>query len=503
MWNSDRVINYLNLKIMKGLKISFILIILFASSCSDVLTEKPLTFLSPDKLQTNEGAEALLKAAYGSLQHNSYYQSAFVAQILFKSDYVLSRGSKYPASMYNLDPVNTATVASVWQAMYSGINVANVAITSFPQLALDKNLLNRWIAEAKVLRALHYFNLVRCFGGVPLRLTPVDNLNNASIARSSETEVYKQILTDLREALNSNLLPESVPTSSKGRISKYAAKILLADVLLTTEQYADAAKEALEIINSSKFSLEPDMGKLFSPEDGATHSGEIWSVPFSRTLPLGNYFVNDMNAPLPGYSNIGWYVVIGVLKSPVLAGWDDRDKRKQLWLYSTDPATPEGKSLSAAVPMLFKKFIDKNNTGQLGHGNDWPLYRLEDALLIYAEAQCMADKSPNTQAYESINKVRRRGYGLNIQTPSPGVDLSSLSMNSFREAVWEERSHEFVIEGKRWFDLKRMGKTIAKQKITAAGKNEFWGEEDWYWPIPRQEIDNNDLISDVDQNPGY
>ncbi len=487
---------------MKGLKKYFVLVFLF-SSCSDVLTEQPFTFLSPDKLQTNEGAEALLKAAYGSLQHSNYYQNVFVDQILFKSDYILSRGSKYPASMYNLDPVNTASVASVWQTIYSGINMTNVVITSFPNLDLDKNLLNRWIAEAKVLRALHYFNLVRCFGGVPLRLAPVDNLNNASIARSSEADVYKQIVTDLREAIGSNLLPETIPVSSKGRVSKYAAKILLADVLLTTEQYAEAAKEALEIINSAKYSLEPDMTKLFSPEDGATHSGEIWSVPFSRTLPLGNYFVNDMNAPLPGYSNIGWYVVIGVLKSPVLAAWDDKDKRKQLALYSTDPTTAEGKSLSAAVPMLFKKFIDKNNTGAYGHGNDWPLYRFEDALLIYAEAQCMADKSPNAQAYESINKVRRRGYGLSIQTPAPSVDLSSLSMNAFREAVWEERSHEFVIEGKRWFDLRRMGKTIAKQKITQAGKSEFWGEEDWYWPIPRQEIDNNDLISDADQNPGY
>jgi ABC-type cobalt transport system substrate-binding protein len=332
---------------------------------------------------------------------------------------------------------------------------------------------------------------------VPLRLEPLQNLNNMALKRSTETEVYNQIVKDLTEAINSGKLPDDYPAASKGRATVHAARALLADVYLTTEKWSEAASTAQTIINSGKFKLEPDMSKMFRPEDGSTHSGEIWSIKWARKTGLGAYFLTFMHNPSPKYSSVGYFTYIGILQCPVIANWNDNDKRKKLNLYDTDKSTPEGAGLSTSVPMLFKKFIDSNPAGDEGHGNDWPMYRYEDALLIYAEAKCMADNNPGTEAYDAVNKIRRRAYGVDINTPAPGIDLSGLSKDAFREAVWDERAHEFIMEAKRWYDLKRMGKTIAEQKIRASGatKATGWGPEDWYWPIPRQEIDNNDPMS--------
>ncbi len=489
---------------MKAKILAILAFLILTIGCQDVLNEEPFTFLSPDKLTTVEGAEAAVKATYAELQGWNNYKEALVSQLEFKSDYMISRGSRYPASVYNLDVTNLSRVNGIWSSFYSSINRANVIISSFTNLTLSKDLIDKWIAEAKVLRAFNYFHLVRCYGGVPLRLEPVQDLDNVAIKRSTEAEVYAQIIKDLTEAINSGKLPDSYNPAGKGRITIHAAKVLLADVYLTSEKWTDAAATALQVINSGKFRLEPDMKKMFSPEDGATHSGEIWSVNFTRKTGLGAYFLTFMHNPSPKYSSVGYFTYIGILQCPVIANWDNNDKRKQLNLYNTDKSTLEGAGLSTSVPMLFKKYIDSNPSGD-EHGNDFPLYRYADALLIYAEAKCMADNNPGTEAYDAVNKIRRRAYGVDINTPAPGIDLSGLSKDGFRDAVWDERAHEFMMEAKRWYDLKRMGKVIAEQKIRASGstKASGWGPEDWYWPIPRQEIDNNDLISDADQNSGY
>jgi hypothetical protein len=287
----------------------------------------------------------------------------------------------------------------------------------------------------------------------------------------------------------------------------HAARILLADVYLTMENWSDAANTAQQVISSGKFQLETDMTKMFSPEDGPTHSGDIWSIKYARIEGLGSYLQNFLHGVGTGYGAREWFTIIGVMDHPILANWDDNDQRKQLNLYDTSSATVEGQALSAAVPMLFKKFVDQQAVGPTGHGNDHPLYRYADALLVFAEADCRANNGPSAAGYAAVNQIRRRGYGVDIGTADPAVDLAAgLSEADFVSAIWDERAHEFMIEGKRWFDLKRMGMTIATQQIQSSGderKSEFWGSEDWLLSIPRQEIDNNDLITDADQNPGW
>ncbi len=490
---------------MKNLKLFIIAVFMLATTaCETLLTEEPISFLAPDNLTSLEGAEAVLKGAYDGLQ--SYYAAQFWAALEYQCDFQFTRGSRVPHGFYNLDTRNIGRMQSVWGSIYSAINRANLIISSFPDLDFDEKLKGQWVAEAQVLRAFHYFNLVRGWGGVPLRIELLDDLNNTAIVKSSKEEVYAQIIIDLNEAINSGFLPEDYANSQLGRASVNAARILLAHVHLTVGNWAEAASFAQQVINSGGFQLDPDMSLIFSPEE-VTHSGNIWPIKFARINGIGLSIPPRFAAGRgTNYAANEWFTNIGIPSHPIIADWDDNDLRKALNLYDTDPNTVEGKALSAAVPMLFKKFIDKDNVGGTGHGNDMPLYRYADALLIFAEADGWAKGSPSTQAYEAVNQVRRRAYGVDISTSAPGIDLEGLSKDDFIEAVMRERAWEFMLEEKRWFDITRRGFEYTTQQIASSGdarKLEFWGEEDMLWPIPRQEIDNNDLMTDADQNPGW
>lgn len=487
------------------MKTKFILILLGLSlinvSCEDVYTEEPFTFLSPDDLNSKEGAEALLKGAYGSLQDFSYYQQDYLVQSEMRAEYTRGRGSYLPVGRFDIDTRNIGRVGDAWNAIYSAVNRANAVIASVPALDIDESLKTQYVAEAKTLRGLHYFNLVRAWGAVPMRLEPISGLDNVSLAKSSISEIYTQIVQDLTDAINSNGLPDSYPSSERGRITIDAARTILAHAYLTTGSYSESAAITKSMIDSGKYALEPSLEVVFSPEDGATHSGEIFSIIWIRQGSQGMRLPSFMHNLAVGYSSAGFRVFLGNLDSPTITSdWDSADLRKNFNLYNT----PEELAvLTASEPMLFKKYIDRNGAGQNAHGNDQPIYRYADVLTMYAWADAMANGGPSADAYEALNQVRRRGYGVDITTPNASVDYMGLSQDDFMDAVWNERAWEFIMEGKRWYDLKLMPKAKAVEIITASNKAEFFTDTDWLFPIPQQEIDNNDALTNADQNPGY
>src|SRR6476659_5154048 len=129
-------------------------------------------------------------------------------------------------------PISHAYVQSVWASMYDAINRANSVLDHVPGIDMDTTLRTRIVGEAKYLRATHYFNLVRMFGGVPLKLHETQGLDSLSLERSSAADVYAQIETDLKDAIS--ILPswKSYTGSDVGRASRGAAKTLLAKVYL-------------------------------------------------------------------------------------------------------------------------------------------------------------------------------------------------------------------------------------------------------------------------------
>jgi hypothetical protein len=138
-----------------------------------------------------------------------------------------------------------------------------------------------------------------------------------------------------------------------------------------------------------------------------------------------------------------------------------------------------------------------------GFGNDRPVLRFADVLLIYAEASVMADNSVSTTALECLNKIKRRAYGFPSGAVST-VDYPSTgwSVDSFRNTVIQERGYELFMEGKRFFDLKRLG-TARLKELVLANKGKVVKDLHLLWPIPLQELNNNPSITQQDQNPGY
>lgn len=474
----------------------FVSIVPFA--CEDVLTENPGTFLNEAIIfSTEEGAVAATMGVYQQLRSSGYYGTDFIRNITHHADYALGRGSQAPMGNYQLDAANIGRIGNTWVAIYTSIYRANLVIKQVPGVpGIDPGLSDQLVAEASFLRALGYYNLVRGWGAVPLRLEP--ETGNFNIARTPESEVYAQIIKDLQ--LAESVLPSSYPSTDIGRVTKWAAKTLLADVYLTLERWSEAAAKAKEVIDSGVFSLvrvatsDDFQLKIFGP-DIPVHSEEILSIKYN-VLQNNDGFVRHFHKPAANYADGGSFGLYGNMDSFIGQGeWADEsspDLRRNDFLYSGADVV----HLDPVIKMLFRKFRGTPTN----ISNDTPLLRYAEALLIFAEAESQAKGGPTAAAYDAINQVRRRAFGQDPAVPYPAADIpAGLSAEEFREALMLERAKEFLCEGKRWFDLVRTGTALEVLK----GLNFNIAERNLKWPIPVEEMDNNELLTPQDQNPGW
>lgn len=346
------------------------------------------------------------------------------------------------------------------------------------------------------MRAFIYFQMIKNWGGVPLR-TEV-NMTEQNIKRNTAAEIFQQIIDDLLKAETD--LPDAV--SQAGRPSKWAAKSLLADIYMHQQRYTDAMNKANEVIVSNKYSLvtvatAADFDKIFGP-DVVTTPEEIFYLKFSRSGINQGWqlvmFAHHPGARLHGAGGFfAHYSDIGL--NSITRDWDNNDLRKSFNLYLFNIGL-------GANTYLFRKFKDPIAPTQTSAGNDYPLYKYSDVLLLYAEAASRANNGPTALAMERLNMVHRRAYGQNPVAPS-AVDfkLADYNAQTFLDLVVKERGYETVYEAKRWLDLKRMG--IAKQVIQQV-KGKTVADKFLLWPIPLSELNYNKALDPVkDQNPGY
>ncbi|MEM9830264.1 MAG: RagB/SusD family nutrient uptake outer membrane protein [Bacteroidota bacterium] len=476
------------------------------SGCGEeVLEEKPRNFLSQDAVfSTPEGVMAATNGIYRPFHDNNLYGWWLLGNVEFFSDYIYGRGSQSPASRYELGSTGINRIGNIWRGGYEVINRANLVISQLESQdipGVDVSLKNRLQGEARFLRALSYFHLVRLFGDLPLRLEP--ETQDFAIERSPVSAVYDQIIADLE--FGEQNLPSSYPAAELGRATRWAATSLLSKVLLTLERWPEAAATAKEVIESGEFSLmevtvPEDFQQIFGP-DVTTHSEEIFSLKHARIPGLGFGPIWLMHRAGSGYSIGGnahaWF---GNMES-WLGDWvqqlDGPDLRPNDWLYNGEF---DEQFLSEEIPMLFKKFRDIESDPA---GNDYPIIRYTEVVLIFAEADAMANGGPTAEAYEHLNMVRRRAYGQDISSPSPLADFpAGLSVQQFQDSLLLERAKEFVMEGKRWYDLLRTNQTLEVIRASGDGKSRI-EERHLQWPIPAEEIDNNEALTQADQNPGW
>ena len=497
--------------------------------CAD-LEQTSLSSIDRDNFyQSKEDIETAINGIYQEFTVDGFYgmfnnQSIYINDL--QTDYVKAGAQTNSAhirelSNFAVQPTNLF-VGYAWEEHYPAINRANVVIDKVTDANwLDEQSRQNYVGEARFLRGLMYFNLVRYFGGVPIVLHDGEG---EGAPRNTIDEVFAQIIEDFTAA-------ESLPANYSTRDSKassLAASALLSKVYLEWAQtitdqskangkafYQKAIAYADKVISSGKYKLLDKFIDNWSVDkkNGPEH---IFSIEHDRSV---NGNVTGHCTFATNWSN----------SEPVLLATSDRyyeqtdpkdQRRDGSWakrIYNPNTGT----DFEFDIPR-FRKYIDSLNYANpassgnaAGQSTNTTVIRYAEVLLIKAEAENELN-GPTDAAYDAINQVRRRAYWSpynNVQnTPSDGSDLelSGLSQNEFREKLREERRLEFVLEGHRWFDLKRWHILVKYVKAHTPSNDEVTGtkttkaqnvsKKNYYLPLPQDQIILN---PNLEQNWGY
>lgn len=465
------------------------LLLLSLSACSGLLEEVPQdTLVSSIFFRTQSDALAGMNAVYGRLNKNMYNRIFALYTDEFTDDMTAGIGvnNAFIRAIDNFahTPVNDR-IDLAWQEHYDGVNRANEVIAKVPLIDMNTQLRDRIVGEAKFVRALLYFNLVRLFGQVPLVLAPTSSTEGLNVEQASVDAIYNQIIKDLTEA--EAILPLSYTGSDVGRAPKGAASGLLAKVYLTRQQWALAAQKCKEIIDSNVYSLWDDYAKVF--QVGTENQREaLFSVQFASGLSNGNsMMVLAMpRGKVPGLTGNE----ADVPTDDLVNAYEKGDRRKDVTIRNT---LVVGGTTYTFTNCFFKYYDPATFSNSGDSGVNYPVLRYSDILLMYAEA-LNEQTGPSAAAYALINQVRQRARnGVSGVLP----DLSGLTQETLRSAILKERRIELAFEGQRWFDLIRSGTMVAVMR--ASGKTAVQPFH-VLLPIPQREIDTN---KNLKQNSGY
>lgn len=433
----------------------------------------------------------------------------------------------------NAYPTTQSEVQQTWQALYKGVYRANdflekISAKYNSYSDADKAVAAYYIAEARALRGLYYFELVRRYGNVPLMTsTAMSDQAPATFEQANPEDVYKFIEEDLKFAAET--LPyateDNLRSDNSYRFSKGAALGLLAKVYATwagwplndTDKWELAAKAAKQVVESGKHSLLPDYEQLWKNTcNGIWNPTEsLIEISFYSPTYSGN---SDPVGRIGKWNGIKTTVDAGKSGScagnvkvvhPFVLQWREDA--------APDPATGISPDHRLNISIGNYKYGDKTNVGRYWWAakitdteavalekdlnpekeqkakqnytpakwdidkyceniafinNDksnvnWYVLRYADVLLLYAEALNEWQGHPTDEAYNAINEVRRRGYGYPNNAATVCDLPAGLNQTGFREAVQKERAYELAFEGHRRTDLVRWG--IYYETIQATG----------------------------------
>jgi hypothetical protein len=459
--------------IMTGLLVAF-----SVAACEDTLTLEPSNEVPAERAIVDAtSAYAALAGAYDALQDDAghdYLSGSFTAFGDLPSDDVVHVGTFdtfLEADLNDLLPDN-GTLEDIWGAIYVGVSRTNRLIEQVPNLAnVSQAEKNDILSQAHFLRALHYHNLVKLWGGVPLRLThPPTAPEAAQIARSTVDQVYTQILADLAQARTMSVRTTHPVLASRGAI--YA---LRSRVLLYRGDWAGVVANADSVMRlTPAYELVSDYGSLFST---TVTTEDILRVVFT---PEEEHFMG------------WWYRSKGafggryeIAPSCILAQQFDADVNCSLTApYATYNPTDQRANVTVA----------KNGNAEV-YGNKWPtgigdegIHVIRFAEVILNKAEALARLGDLVGAVTELNKTRVRA-GIGPYVPPVGA-----TQQQILDAVWQERRLELAFEGHRWPDLVRTGRAVAVMGLQDRPHQVLF-------PIPQQEIDVTS--PPLSQNPGY
>ncbi|MGC4234704.1 MAG: RagB/SusD family nutrient uptake outer membrane protein [Niabella sp.] len=516
--------------IKKLLHISLLILIIVIVSCS-----KSFLNLSPENAVTTSnffnteiqfqqaltGAYAVLRSSHGSV---SAWAMGEMRSDNTHYDLNAQNRGVLPLERENIadfvDVPENSTMTSKWNADYAGISKVNAIIDRLPKAAFADSLKNPIMAEAKLLRALWYFDLVQFYGRVPLHISEVTNEIEASLPRSSVDDVYRQIIADINDAMPNLAIANVFPQT--GRVTQGAAKCLLGNVYMVLKQF-DLAEKTFKEVTQMNYQLLPDYASVFIPANKNSRES-ILEVQYLSTANLGQqsnfiyYFLPVATglsiitgaSPNSANADAGW----NIPTENLLNSYEPDDKRLDASVGIVEGTltgtnfTPSGlKSIvgyTTPTGKVSRRFIKKYLHSHSVTGStdeNFYIYRYAGVLLSLAEA--LNEQNKSTEALPYLNQVRIRA-GL-----PPATETGQAAL---RLIIEKERRIELAFENHRWLDLVRTGRAV--EVMTAYGvelKTLFPNlAPNTYtitptrllFPIPRAELDRNVKIMG-DQNPGY
>jgi len=370
-----------------------------------------------------------------------------------------------------------------WRGQYQGINLSNQCINNIPGIEMNPVLKERLIAEAKFLRAYHYFNLVRTFGDVPKVLATPKTEEELNPLRVSKDEIYQLIEQDLNDA--ANRLPAFYSGKDIGRATSGSAAAMLAKVNLYKKNWGMAISNSERVMNGS-YTLMTNYEQIFRVENNMESIFEVQTQ-------------NDINCGLTdNWTNIQavrgqWGWGFNTPTEDLEKAYEPNDTRKNGTILFRGETTPQGDKVSdvASNPRYNQKAYQPTSIPNLCGADpkevNRKVLRLGDILLIHAEA--CNESGQTAKALTSLNKVRIRA----------GLDSVKVTEQSeLRNIIWKERRVEMAMEEDRFFDLVRQGR--AGTVLRAAGKQFVDGKNELF-PIPQNQITLSG--GRLTQNPGY
>lgn len=507
---------------MKKMKYLIIISLLLSLSGCNFLDREPYSDIAERFFYENEDeVNTGVVGCYNQLQGVMRYEWSVTE---LRSDNTRAYGVNSTATpsveLVNSDQnafmTSNNNVNGYWEACYTGLFRVN-SVLKYLHVVPDVTNRNRVEGEMKFLRAHFYFNLVRLWGPVFLMSEPITAGAARYKQRSSVDEVYAFIIEDLKRVVDGNLLPtrDAQAAKDKGHVVAEAAKVLLAKVYMTRYKVADqeykAANDLLKevivscgnpqsatdlVSYSDIFDINKEMNKEI-----------IFTVRYKAgNLGLGSPFANFFAPNLSG-SNVvkgdgsSWNYVT----SNLIAAFNEEpaDVRKNLSLAESYLNTTTGKEVTEidnpGAARYIKKYISPGMITKGDGESDWPVIRMGDVLLLYAETQ---NELGGSEALQYLNMIRVRAGLTEIIAGGNTFDI--------RQTIRAERRKELAFENHRFFDILRYGNAAAhiNNFVHSEGFYEdakaypYTDIKDWnlLLPIPQKVMNIN---PDLAQNVGY
>ncbi len=491
--------NIFNKSIIAGLFTA----LLFTFSCKDSFVEiSPEYSIDSENYFNSEGDYYMgLIASYDLLQ--TTYANAIVGE--FASNNTLC-GGENPTDVIGWQqiddmihtPVNS-NLSDIWGWMFSGLQRTNYLMEFKDKTDFDGK--DQMIGEVRFLRAYYYFELVKWFGPIPLKVDERFKMGDeTTIPRAPVSEVYAQIEEDLIYA--ASVLP--VSPAATGRATKGSAQALLGKAYLFQEKFTESAAVLEELILSGTYSLATNYNDMFEAE-GENGPESVFEVQYTDVegagfdclqcsegnVAVGFSGVRGYTGPLftPGFS-------FNVPVQEAVDQFEAGDLRQGVtildivaWADTTGATFTTGNEHTGFFNRKYlprKRSEDAANDLNLTNPNNYRAIRYADVLLMAAEANNRGGIN-DAKAQDYLNQVRERAFG----NTNHNITLSGAALT---DAIYHERRVELMGEGHHFFDLVRTGRAADAIDGFVAGKNEVF-------PIPLEEIEFS--AGNWQQNPNY